>query len=283
MFAVNMLFSPKSIEKSWQIKIVTNYDDKNFNYVFFRRRFLIRTLIHSICLFLIANFARMMFFSKNEFFRSKKFFLLIKLSKITTKELIIKIFMIATYYINTYMLHFSLRMCVRYWALRLMWIIQHFDVQHMNRYRNLISLKNFESEQNSFNLIHIDCEINSLCNIFWHQNIRATFEEHIKSHNSRPTALIERITRSSLLQHLYRLHRFGAQHARRTERGDETRGSEHICGDCGAGAGEVLMFSPSAMLELVEGEAPQKLGMEWLKVRIRSRLTEDGGRTILAT
>ena len=47
--------------------------------------------------------------------------------------------------------------------------------------------------------------------------------------------------------------------------------------------GEALMFSPSAVLELVEGEAPRKLGMEWLKVRVRKRLTEDGGRSILAT
>ena len=47
--------------------------------------------------------------------------------------------------------------------------------------------------------------------------------------------------------------------------------------------GEALMFSPSAMLETVEGEAPRKLGMEWLKVRFRRRLTEDGGRSILAT
>lgn len=46
--------------------------------------------------------------------------------------------------------------------------------------------------------------------------------------------------------------------------------------------GEALMFSPSAMLE-VEGEVPRKLGMEWLKVRVRRRLTEDGGKSILAT
>ncbi|KAI4229236.1 MAG: hypothetical protein LQ349_006415 [Xanthoria aureola] len=47
--------------------------------------------------------------------------------------------------------------------------------------------------------------------------------------------------------------------------------------------GEALMFSPSAMLEPVEGEAPRKLGMQWLKVRVRRRLTEDGGKSILAT
>ena len=47
--------------------------------------------------------------------------------------------------------------------------------------------------------------------------------------------------------------------------------------------GEALMFCPSAMLELVDGEAPRKLGMEWLKVRIRRRLTKDGGKSILAS
>ncbi|KAL8887206.1 MAG: hypothetical protein Q9215_005192 [Flavoplaca cf. flavocitrina] len=46
--------------------------------------------------------------------------------------------------------------------------------------------------------------------------------------------------------------------------------------------GEALMFSPSAMLELVEGKALSKLGMQWLKVRVRRRLTEDGGKSILA-
>ena len=47
--------------------------------------------------------------------------------------------------------------------------------------------------------------------------------------------------------------------------------------------GEALMFCPAAMLELVDGEAPRKLGMEWLKVRIRRRLTKDGGKSILAS
>lgn len=47
--------------------------------------------------------------------------------------------------------------------------------------------------------------------------------------------------------------------------------------------GQALMFCPSAVLELVEGEAPKKLGMDWLKIRVRRRLTEDGGRSILAT
>lgn len=47
--------------------------------------------------------------------------------------------------------------------------------------------------------------------------------------------------------------------------------------------GEALNFSPSAMLESVEGQRPRKLGVQWLKVRVRRRLTEDGGNSILAT
>lgn len=47
--------------------------------------------------------------------------------------------------------------------------------------------------------------------------------------------------------------------------------------------GEALIFCPSAVLDWVDGEAPNKLGMEWLKVQVRRLLTEDGGRSILAT
>lgn len=47
--------------------------------------------------------------------------------------------------------------------------------------------------------------------------------------------------------------------------------------------GEVLIFSSSAMLEPIEGKALRKLDMKWLKVRVRRRLTEDGGKSILAT
>ncbi|KAL9028993.1 MAG: hypothetical protein Q9196_002714 [Gyalolechia fulgens] len=47
--------------------------------------------------------------------------------------------------------------------------------------------------------------------------------------------------------------------------------------------GDALIFSPAAMLEPVEGGPSRKLGIEWLKVRVRRRLTEDGGKSILAT
>ena len=47
--------------------------------------------------------------------------------------------------------------------------------------------------------------------------------------------------------------------------------------------GEALIFSPSAMLELAEGGTPRKLGLQWLKVSVRRRLTVDGGKSILAT
>ena len=44
--------------------------------------------------------------------------------------------------------------------------------------------------------------------------------------------------------------------------------------------GEALIFSPLAVLDLVEGDAPRKLGMDWLGVHVGGRLTQDN---ILAT
>ena len=64
--------------------------------------------------------------------------------------------------------------------------------------------------------------------------------------------------------------------------------------------GESLLFSPAAMLngivavedagvnntrrEMMPGKEvlPEKLGTEWVKMRVRKRLTEDGGRSIMA-
>ena len=57
-------------------------------------------------------------------------------------------------------------------------------------------------------------------------------------------------------------------------------------------AGEALLFSPSTMLSLKEGDAAEvkafqteKLGMGYLKMRVRNRLSPeaDGGRSIMAT
>lgn len=53
-------------------------------------------------------------------------------------------------------------------------------------------------------------------------------------------------------------------------------------------AGEGLLFSPSAMLKMVPSKhaypamAPEKLGTQYVKLRIRKRLTADGGRSIMA-
>ena len=51
-------------------------------------------------------------------------------------------------------------------------------------------------------------------------------------------------------------------------------------------AGQALMFSPAAMLNLVGHEAEnlmvEKLGMAYVKVRIRKRLSEDGGKSLMA-
>ncbi len=56
-------------------------------------------------------------------------------------------------------------------------------------------------------------------------------------------------------------------------------------------AGQALLFSPSAILDTVndqEGEGyinlrPKKLGLRYVKLRVRKRLTADGGRSIFAT
>lgn len=55
-------------------------------------------------------------------------------------------------------------------------------------------------------------------------------------------------------------------------------------------AGEALLFSPAAMLDLVVGNVREgvagkvatKLGMQYIKMRVRKRLTADGGKSILA-
>ena len=55
-------------------------------------------------------------------------------------------------------------------------------------------------------------------------------------------------------------------------------------------AGEALLFSPSTMLGLTEGDADgatafrtEKLGMGYLKMRVRTRVTRDGGKSVMAT
>ena len=53
-------------------------------------------------------------------------------------------------------------------------------------------------------------------------------------------------------------------------------------------AGQALLFSPSGMTAVdpqanVKGLKMQKLGVGYLKIGVRNRLTEDGGRSILAT
>ena len=55
-------------------------------------------------------------------------------------------------------------------------------------------------------------------------------------------------------------------------------------------AGQALLFSPSAMLDLTDGQEvndyvglkAKKLGLRYVKMRVRKRLTADGGRSILA-
>lgn len=55
-------------------------------------------------------------------------------------------------------------------------------------------------------------------------------------------------------------------------------------------AGEALLFSPSMILSISEGSTPggarvlqtEKLGMGYIKMRVRKRVSADGGRSILA-
>lgn len=54
------------------------------------------------------------------------------------------------------------------------------------------------------------------------------------------------------------------------------------------GAGQALVFSPSAMLGVDDQDGNgsprmQKLGTQYIKVRVRQRMTVDGGKSILAT
>lgn len=46
--------------------------------------------------------------------------------------------------------------------------------------------------------------------------------------------------------------------------------------------GEALIFSPNAVLDIRAGAKPKRLGNGVLKVRIRARVTEDGGRSVMA-
>jgi len=49
--------------------------------------------------------------------------------------------------------------------------------------------------------------------------------------------------------------------------------------------GEALLFSPSAMMDIEEVDNKQiikKLGTGFVKVRVRARITDDGGKSVLA-
>lgn len=46
--------------------------------------------------------------------------------------------------------------------------------------------------------------------------------------------------------------------------------------------GEALMFSPNALVGVGSDGAARKLGSGMLKVRVRNRVTEDGGRSVMA-
>lgn len=77
-----------------------------------------------------------------------------------------------------------------------------------------------------------------------------------------------------------------------SEEGGEDRNVEHIWKTIvELEAGEALLFSPAAILDtkqkdVTHGDRRQeivKLGMNYVKIRVRKRLTADGGKSILAT
>ena len=64
--------------------------------------------------------------------------------------------------------------------------------------------------------------------------------------------------------------------------GDNAAASKSLFGEIvGLNVGEALLFAPAAMLD-VEGGSVQKLGMQRVRFRTRKRITNDGGRSILA-
>lgn len=102
VFGIDLLFSPRSIGKPWQVKNVANYNDKTPTYVPSRRQFLVRTTLVSICLFLVADFARMAPPPEDGLFGPRKIPLFTRLSEVTAEELITRILATAAYYTNTY-------------------------------------------------------------------------------------------------------------------------------------------------------------------------------------
>ena len=49
----------------------------------------------------------------------------------------------------------------------------------------------------------------------------------------------------------------------------------------GLGVGESLLFAPSALVKVVNGR-PMKLGMDYVKTKTRARISNDGGKSVLA-
>ena len=95
--------------------------------------------------------------------------------------------------------------------------------------------------------------------------------------------IVHRFTSPSWLQTL-KTHLAGAS----VFDDDETRDLKQIFNKIvNLEAGEALLFSPSMMLTVSEGEGgavlrTEKLGMGYLKMRVRNRVTADGGRSIMA-
>jgi len=64
--------------------------------------------------------------------------------------------------------------------------------------------------------------------------------------------------------------------------GEDAQAAQRLFAEIvGLNVGEALLFSPAAVLDVVDGEA-KKLGTQHVRFRTRKRVTNDGGRSMLA-
>lgn len=214
VFAIDLLFSPRSIGKPWQINKVANYDDKNPTFVPSRRRFLVQIALQSICLFLIADFARMAPPPNPGLFGPRKIPLLTRLSQVTAEELIIRIFATVAFWVNTYIVACLIAnvpslMSVgsglsspaswrptygslsEAYTIRKFWGWAESSRSHLFKSGTSLLMQHFLAPEHSRHL-----------------------RRHIKLHKPWPAAHAERFAGSSLLSRLYHLHHFGAHSSR---------------------------------------------------------------------
>lgn len=83
--------------------------------------------------------------------------------------------------------------------------------------------------------------------------------------------------------HTLRQHLAGASDLIQSDADQRSQNAQQLFHDIATlNVGESMLFSPSAMLDIVDGK-PQKLGVGHLKFKTRMRLTADGGKSVTAT